>query len=209
MVKSCTLLLGSIIFLAFAPVGTHAQNTELQWSLCSKIDAAFARLACYDAITGRSTEPPATDSTGTDSEWQITDDLSPIDRSRRVILARFMDSSTPSRSGGLGLRCIENRTSIVVVTDQFISDYQGNPSVEWRIGDMDPVRDRWSVGGDTNGILFGPTGSSAISMIHQMTESRDFAFRYVDNRGDSQTYVFDLTGLNEHVGLLADACAWP
>ena len=171
-------------------------------AVCATIEIPLGRLQCYDAVVGRPSQEETGDPAST--EWEVTDDIAELDRSRRIILSRV--SKNTGEKAVLALRCMEKKTSIVVGT----SDYLGSETstIRYRIGDMEPVTDRWNLGGDGR-VVFGPMGNSAISLIKHMANSKEFVIRITKYGGEQVQYVFDLDGLAEHVSLLAEVCGWP
>lgn len=205
------LLLATVI----VPVSAAAQSLDEKINECSKIDLGIGRLLCYDQAAGRpliSAEPAAEpeDATAEDGStaWDITDDTNSLDRSRRIILAKYSvekDQYGREPKGALALRCIEGRTSVVALTTEYVSSIS-SPTVDYRIGDGKPVNARWSSDGR---VLFGPEGGAAISLVKELAAADEMFFRISPARGSIIQFRIKLDGLSEHMTLLADACKWP
>jgi hypothetical protein len=104
---------------------------------------------------------------------------------------------------------MEKKTSLIVGVPDFLGVQPGGVPIRYRIGDMDPVSDQWSAGGDRSNVLFGPSGNAAMALIRHMSASKDFVIRVSKYNGEQIQYTFALDGLSEHVQLLAEACKWP
>ena len=178
-------------------------------TLCAAITLPLGRLQCYDAVAGRVSQSDDGGDKATETNWTVTDDASELDRSRRVILAHNSAASAGGSPAIVALRCMEKQTSLVVGVPDFLGIQTEGVSIRYRIGDMDPVSDRWSAGGDHNNWLFGPSGNAAMALIRHMAASKDFVIRVSKYNGEQIQYTFALDGLSEHVHLLADACKWP
>ena len=141
--------------------------------------------------------------------WSVQSDVSPLDKSPRVILTRMSGTKSVDevRSAGLlGLRCIEGNTSVVIGQSEYLG-FSEQVTVDYRIGNNRPTRERWAVSGEHK-IVYAPYGSKSVELIGQMQAADDFYVRISPESGDVKDFTFDLRGLNDHIAELKAACDW-
>lgn len=131
-------------------------------------------------------------------EWQISESKSPIDDSPTVTISR--DSKLFKR--GIILRCIENKTEVYILTDDYLSNE--NLSVLMRFDKEDAQRSKISISTDRTAIFL----SRPISKIRRMLSSEKMTIRYKSYNGSESTLTYNLEGLSEHISKLQKACNW-
>jgi len=148
-----------------------------------------------DDLLGRSTLGP----------WSLNERTDPLDDSPIVTLINVAESGR-SRFGDrptLILRCQNNRTEVFINWDEYLGT--SSPTVSYRVGDGEMRQSRWSLS-TTNRATFFP--GSHIGLIQELAVASQFVARVTPSRQSPITAVFDLTGLNEHIGTLREACNW-
>lgn len=188
---------------------------------CSAKTDDEQRLACFDALAplwagvaplatptvGAATaSPPADPLAGARAQWEVTEDQSKLDRSPRVIVARYSDD-TRKEIAGLAARCIENTTTVVIALDSLVFGRDDQIRIQYRIGDANPIEERWHLS-DSFKVVFAPAGAKSIQIMRQMAKSGDMYVRLFPDRGDPKTFGFDVRGFAEHLPKIAAACGW-
>lgn len=198
----------------------YGQGIEVDTGLaaCRSIADSLARLTCYDSLADGRPNPssaPAlpgpTNEPGIPSGWKVEVDVSPLDRSPRVIATIFSTADSITDTALLGLRCIENRTSLAVITPRghFLFTDNDRLSVSFRVGDKEPQTAVWGTSMENSNAAFGPSGTAAILFIRDLANAEDFVIRVSPTRAAAHTYIFNLAGIEDAIDALALACSWP
>ncbi len=180
---------------------------------CAAIADDTERLVCFDQLA--LIVDPAPNEADPMAElrvWTSLIDVSPLDRSTRVLLSRVNDEANCGQFdceiAGLGLRCYESRTNVFILFPSMIINVSENPRIQYRIGDNAPVDTRaWTISADYQ-TVFAPGGAPSINIIRQLEEATDFYVRVTDELGAVQYATFTLSGLSELLVPLKSACRW-
>ncbi|MGJ5000538.1 type VI secretion system-associated protein TagO [Bradyrhizobium sp. HKCCYLRH2060] len=190
----------SAIVLATIPSGALAQAEILMIGLCKKIADDTARLKCYDAIPGPSSEPttPKAEAPPVKQEWKTLESKSPIDDSPQFAAALL---SEDGRSR-LVIRCAEHKTEAYIEPNGLFAWKRG--SVLIRVNDLPAVSATWPASSD-NKALFAPNGTSFIKML---PEDGTLFIRATghSNRADDATFKLGQVSLVRD--RLGAACSW-
>jgi type VI secretion system VasI family protein len=144
------------------------------------------------------------------TKWSSQKDVSPLDRSPRVILTNLSETTSDtgvSPAAMLALRCMEGQTSVLLALPRMVIAAGEKVRVDYRIGGNQPETATWSLGGSYK-ILFSPSGAQSVGLIKKMEQADDFYIRVTPDRGDTLAFSFDLGGLKELIEPLKVACHW-
>jgi len=192
-----------LLFGLFA-AGSVAASEAAQ---CVSMSDPNARLNCYDAIF-KVIEPPKTL-----GAWRVSEARSALDDSRTVTLRLVSDAVIAARFGPpqraeMILRCMENKTAFYMTfADNFMADVQSYGRVDYRI---DSLRaDRWSMTESTDNKALGLwSGAGAIGAIKQMSAGKSLFVRVTPFNESPLEVTFTISGLDEAVKPLREACNW-
>lgn len=203
------LIYSAILSCALAtPVSSH----EMTGSACHALTDDAKRLDCYDRRTGRASEEAETAeeqaNTQSGDHWWFSEEESALDSRKDVWLRVTSSNSEPDNIGGLRnaylwVRCMENRTNLFITFDRYTSD---NQNVKYRL-DEGAVKKQWMEtmnGGDGIGIW---SGGRAIPFIKSMLGKDEMVVSY-DTYSALVEFKFDISGLNNRIAPLAEACSW-
>lgn len=181
----------------------------------------YIRLMCYDKETGYSktkdvkeekediavvAPKPVAKPDG--KQWRYTEERSALDNRTDVWLSVLSNNTEGNSIGSpiratLWLRCMENKTNVIIGFDRYTTDDQ---NVRYRLDDetiqkqwMEPLRS-----GDGIGIW---SGSRAIPFIKKMYGKERMAIAY-DTFSGPVEFTFDISGVRERIEPLAKACEW-
>ena len=179
---------------------------------CAKIDSDLDRLGCYDEASGR--EPATRSAKSPSSAWRLATETSPLTDERNVFLT--VESDEPVRCNWnqndhvqLHVRCVENRTAILFATPCHMtsSDYNDYGHVEVRL-DRDKAM-TWRMDESTNNRALGLwNGGQSIPQIKKMFGKSRMIARMTPFNQNAFTVSFDISGLEEAMGPLREACHW-
>lgn len=137
--------------------------------------------------------------------WIVSEDTNPLDDSPIVVLANEAQSGRNSygRQPTLVLRCRNNTTEVYISWDEYLGS--DSPLVTYRVGDGESWRSRWSLS-TSNTAAFYP--GSHIALIREMMQSDRFVAQVTPYGESPITAVFDLSGLEQRITPLREACHW-
>ncbi|WP_420537791.1 type VI secretion system-associated protein TagO [Ketogulonicigenium vulgare] len=202
---------------AIAPNITLAQNTNP--ATCHHRTTDTERLLCYDAVTNYeppvsstqaiSPEPAAGDDEVSGDQWRVSSRGSMLDNRTDVFLSleslntRGNSIGRPERAS-LYLRCFENRTAVLLMFNQYISDAQ---NVRFKLDDG-PVRNLWM--NEVNGSdgLISRSGGPSIEFIKGLLDKDQLVVSFNSYSSNGLEFSFDISGLRRHAGQVASACNW-
>ncbi|MGQ7253944.1 type VI secretion system-associated protein TagO [Vreelandella titanicae] len=162
-------------------------------------------------------EPPApTPPPEPRSPWQVSEEVSPMDDSKNVYLSTRANEALPGRYGRsvarptLYVRCVENTTALILNMDGHFmasSDYHTWGHVDMRIDDGQAFTK--SMRESTNNKALGLwNGGTSIPVIRQMFGADQLTMRATPHSESPMTMTFDITGLEEEIAPLREACHW-
>ncbi|MEH6641425.1 type VI secretion system-associated protein TagO [Vreelandella glaciei] len=150
------------------------------------------------------------------SPWQVSEDVSPMDDSKNVYLYTRSNEPIPGRYGRsiarptLTVRCVENTTALILNMDGHFmasSEYHTWGHVEMRIEDGNAFTK--SMRESTNNRSLGLwNGGSSIPVIKQMFNAQQLTMRATPHSESPMTMTFDISGLEEEISPLREACHW-
>ncbi|GEK71576.1 MULTISPECIES: type VI secretion system-associated protein TagO [Halomonas] len=193
----------AVLFTAMASSLGAAQASEG----CTDISNDQRRLACYDA------EYRPAQEVSQESSWMVNESTSPIDDSKSVYLRVTSKEPVQDRLGrdvdaALWVRCMENKTSMVL---QFGGHHMASLNqygqVTLRIDDQQARTMRMNE--STNNKSLGLwNGGSSIPVIRQMFGHDTLTVRATPFSQSPITTQFPITGLEEAIEPLREACHW-
>lgn len=195
------------LFLTCVVFGQDASAQE-----CVAIENDLDRLACFDKQAGRA--PTIEDVKVGTGNWLVRTETSEFEDTTNVYLMVTSDEGLRCRSYGapkkatLYLRCLENTTSIYISTDcHLASGFQGYGQVDYRIDDK-PSASRGFDASTNNRALGLWTGGSAIPFIKKLFGAKRLLVRFTPFNENPVTAKFDISGVEEAVRPLREACSW-
>jgi len=179
---------------------------------CHGIDEGAARLSCYDEQTGYEVTSSPEVTTGIEpagEQWSYNQDVSVLDGRTDVWLSVLSSNVQPNQIGRpepaeLWVQCIQNTTSLGITFNDYVSE---NQSVRYRLGEGQPqsVRMRVAAGGEGLGLW---SGGQSIPFVRQMLDEERLVIGYQSYGNSRLEFTFDISGLRERIGPLAEACGW-
>ena len=173
----------------------------------SSSSTAYTPPARSTPAEGRPARTPPPPRPGT--QWRQSIDVSPIDDSQNVYL-RVSGTPIPNRYGGVEtpsmvLRCKENTTAAIINWEVYLG-IDARP-ITLRIDSQPALNQRWSI--STNYESLGRwRGGSAIPFIKSLF-GHEKLYALVTPYGESSvSTTFDISGLEDRIGPLREACNW-
>ncbi|MCV2877586.1 type VI secretion protein [Sedimentimonas flavescens] len=198
--------MGTTFFFGLFPLTALADISE-----CATIEADLDRLACYDKISGRT---PTTEVVAAPGDWSIEVKKSDFEDTTDVFMR--VASQKPVSCGHfkgpqnitLLLRCKENTTSIFIATHcHLTSGHGGYGNVDIRLDDQKSFVSRMDDSTD-NSALGLWSGSRSIPLIKQMLGKERMLVRFTPFSESPVTAEFNISGLDEAIKPLREACKW-
>lgn len=178
---------------------------------CATIENDLDRLLCYDKESGRipsvKVEPVSS------GKWTVRSDKSDFKDTIDVVMTveseGLLNCGHGSReSATLLLRCKENTTSIYIATQCFLaSGVGGYGTIEYRVDDKKSKKRDFNA--STNNKSLGLwSGGQSIPMIKEMFGGNDILMRFTPYGESPESVKFKITGIDEAIKPLRDACHW-
>ncbi|MGV0817151.1 type VI secretion system-associated protein TagO [Martelella sp. AMO21009] len=204
-------LLGlSSVAVALTILPASAEEADIQ--ACAAISNNLDRLSCYDKASGRS--PSVNIAKADGSAWRVRSETSKLtdmtnvfiqnDSKEDIYCGRY--SNSPAT---IIVRCMDNVTSFYVSTDCHLasSDYSNYGEVTYRLDD-EPA-DKIDMDASTSNEALGLwRGDRAIPFIKRMLEADRLLLQFTPYGQNSVLAEYDISGLNEVIKPLRDACNW-
>jgi len=178
---------------------------------CREVENDLDRLACYDRESGRTPVTETLD-TPTESPWTVRSTQSEMTDDTTVTLTVDTEDAlrcgfTPS-TATLVLRCQENTTVIYINTScHLTSGVGGYGRVTYRFDD-NPSETREFRDSTNNRSLGLWGGGKSIPLIKKMFSHSSALFRFTPYGDNAVTARFDVSGLEEAITPLREACHW-
>lgn len=196
----------ALFVLPFFALGVYAQSGEQ----CVAIADPDARLDCFDqayiGIEGIMDAPQ--------SSWLLRTETSALDDTTSVFLSVFSEENLRSRFGQGGparltVRCLENTTSVILhFGGLFMADSGTYGQVAYRVDDAPAGSIQMSE--STNNEALGLwRGGQAIPFIRQQLLGGQSLFVRATPFSESPVEMrFNISGLEEEIAPLREACSW-
>lgn len=209
----------SILFL-ISFLAANAYSAEDKEILkCSAIEDSVQRLACFDEIANALQDSvdrkltEATKSFEKNTAWNTNISKSKIDDSVYVTLSTKTDKPVRGKYREpaypvLFLRCLENTTSAFIDFDgHFMADIQGYGNVTFRIDKKKAFKKnlRGSTDSKALGLWYG---NSSIPFIKSLYGGSTLLIQATPFNESSIMFELDITGLEEAIKPLREACGW-
>ncbi len=187
--------------------------TSVQANECSLIEDGIERLACFDRQFPRP-QSELVDATPVNGDWVVSVETSAMTDETNVYLR--LESEQPvycSWSSGnpvtLLLRCRENTTSAIFSTGCHMtsSRYNNYGDVTYRLDDEAP-RVKGFTESTNNRSLGLWRGGQAIPFIREMLDNEQLLVRMMPYGESAFEVSFNISGLDEAIQPLRDACGW-
>jgi len=142
----------------------------------------------------------------TETKWHVTEDLSPMDGSKTVVLALDADNQVQgwikSTTPTLIVRCKEKATEVFVWTGTSANVEGGSDehTVRLRLDENTPTTEHWSESSNDQS-LFAPDGSG---LAKQLVGARILTFEFTPFNANPAVARFSLQGLEQHIQKVAD-----
>lgn len=194
-------LLFSVIFLSLS--SAYASN-------CPSIENDIARLACYDKAVEK-TKSEETDGSQQEidelkekfSDWIVDISESPLDDSKEVSVMRVPnDYETRRGTTALIIRCKRNTTDAYVTWGEYLGS--DNMKVSYRIDKENPKSVWWNAAVDGRASFI----PKPISFIKSLEGKESIYIEAEKYRGDRVSATFDISGIEEVIKPLREACNW-
>ena len=159
--------------------------------------------------------PPVVQASPTE-KWHVTEEKSPMDDSKTVVLALASDVEVQGPLGAvrpkLMIRCQEGKTESYVVTGMAANiegSSDGGPSeyqtVRVRFDNAPPQQfGLWSESTDHKALFIG----NGQALARELSKANSFTFRFTPFDGSPQVAQFDVRGLDPYLHKVAEACGW-
>lgn len=197
-----------LLLLLAAVLGSDAAADT---AACLSLKTDLDRLACYDKEAGRT---PKVTEVPTNGPWQVHSEKSALNDRTEVFMSVYSDASVDCGWNKnapilLQLRCMDGKTALIINTDCHMtsSQYDDYGDVTYRLDDnkakmitMDESTDNRSLG------LW--SGGGSIPVIKQMFGRSKMLVKMTPFGESPFTATFPITGLEEAVKPLRQACGW-
>jgi type VI secretion system protein VasI len=179
---------------------------------CAQLSNDLDRLACYDIVSGRTPEAQEVE---TDTAWDVRTETSAFDDTTSVYMSVESEEvltcgrglSAP-RNATLMLRCSENTTAMYLSTDcHLASGHGGYGNIDLRIDDS-PAFELAFEASTNNSALGLWNGGRSIGPIKRLIGADQLLMRFTPYAENAQTVTFPISGLEEAIAPLREACNW-
>lgn len=186
-----------------------SSGAAAEFERCTQIDNDLERLACYDQEAGY--EPIVREISGR-GDWRVRIEKSLIDDSENVFLSLSSKEQTncPYKSGThqIYIACRENTTSVwVIFGGCFMSSIQGKGRVTYRL-DSEKASTKDFRESNDNSALGLWNGGSSIPFIKQLLGHDRLVIRAMPFSDSTVTGQYNISGLDEAIVPLREACHW-
>lgn len=185
--------------------------TSANAEVCREVENDLDRLACYDLESGRTPVAEVVE-TPVSSAWNVSVSTSEMTDQTTVVLSTTTEGSiscgfTP-RPAALILRCSENTTVLYISTScQMTSNLRGYGDVTYRFDDASAQTRGFTESSDSSALGLW-NGGKSIPFIKKMFGKSTALFRFTPFGDSPTTARFDITGLEEAIAPLREACHW-
>jgi len=148
--------------------------------------------------------------TATAGQWQIKEDSSPMDGSKRVVISREAENEIAgwlqSKRPSLIVRCQEGKTEAYIATGMAASvEYDTDRhTVRLRFDNGRPTTQHWDESTDHEGLF----AANAIQFARGLVGSKTLTFQFTPFDASPAVARFNLEGLAPYLQKAASACGW-
>jgi type VI secretion system protein VasI len=197
--------LGFIFILISFFSWTTAQTDITQNILyCTTINTSDERLACYDAVATKLTQPAQTNV----GNWNVAVDTNPIDDTKTVFVTNIAEEGqgTYGDPVSLHLRCKSGVVDVIIAWNAFIADEEAQ--VTYRIGTNKAILGQWYTSTDNKATFFSTQSVNAKRFIGELAASDNgkFVAQITPYSESPITAVFNIVGLGEILSQLYEPC---
>lgn len=198
-----------ILYFAFI-TGAVSLGAQAATSACLTIENDLDRLACYDLEAGRT---PATQDIQTESQWQTRLETSAMTDQTNVYMnlesEEVVNCGWATQKIVLIVRCRENTTSVIFSTGCHMtsSDYSNYGDVTYRVDDA-PAQTTAFRESTNNRSLGLWRGGQAIPFVKALFGKERLIARMTPYGENAFTATFNISGLEDEIGPLREACSW-
>lgn len=207
-------LFSAVLYIVLSSAASGSGSPEN----CTKLSDSKVRLACYDSIFGTAfvekdePEQPAGDKLISTENWIVRTSVSNVDDSQNVVLITEALDPNKGRFGNevrlsFLAACRENSTNIWFhFGGHFMSDYQ-HGRVTYRIDKQEAKRKSF-IESNNHESLGLWSGGSAIPFLKQLMGHDRLYIKATPHSESALEAVFDISGLEEAIKPLREACNW-
>jgi type VI secretion system protein VasI len=179
---------------------------------CAQLSNDLDRLACYDIASGRT---PEAQDVETDTAWEVRTETSAFDDTTSVYMSVKSEEVltcgrglNAARNTTLMLRCHENITAMFLSTDCHLASGHGDyGNIDMRIDDNPAFKLAFST--STNNRALGLWNNAyATVTIKRLIGADQLLMRFTPYAENAQTVTFPISGLEEAITPLREACNW-
>lgn len=177
-------------------------------SSCPSIENDTDRLACYDKEAEDSSKNTEDQKELEDlkkeySDWVVNITESPLNDSKEVTMMKFSEGFEDTRSPAvLMLRCQRNKTDAFISWNEYIGS--DNMRVAYRI-DKEGAKNVWWNASSNGQASFIP---KSISFIKSLEGKESIYVEAEKYRGGRVAATFNISGIEEAIKPLREACSW-
>jgi type VI secretion system protein VasI len=212
MLRSIVLFVFGTLACAVTP--SSAGDVQQQARECSRIEDSVKRLACFDSLAAETAPAPAvtTPTTGT-GRWRVQTQVSKIDDSTNVYLVLESIDPIQGRFGDKGpmtlsVFCRENKTALFFhFAGHFMSSLEGGGEITYRV-DKRPAQTK-AFAQSTDNQALGLSRNDAIPFVKNLLGAERLFVEATPYNESPVSGEFVLTGLENAIKPLSNACGWP
>lgn len=142
--------------------------------------------------------------------WAVSREESRMDGSSRVFLSLESEDEIPvgfglRRRPVLHLRCVDNVTTASIASDWFLGE---TVPVQWRVDHDKAVTQTWgraSPTGNSAGLWYG---ARSVPFAKSLLGKSTLTMRVTSFQDGAKEMAFNITGLDNVIGPLREACKW-
>ena len=178
---------------------------------CARIEDDASRFECYDLVFRADRIDSAVQ--GDTGKWDVTEDVSKFDDSRKVVLRLQSEDTSPGQFGGqrhswLYAACRENETNLwMTFADNFMATSLGGGEVTYRFDKQPAAKQTFSESNDNEALGLW-SNRTAIAFLKDMIGKETLIVRATPFNESSVTVTYDIRGLEEAIKPLQTACNW-
>ena len=200
--------LGSALAVAVVCLATAAVAEDMED--CADLNNDLDRLACYDRVSGRT--PSVSREEVPNSDWSVSTEVSPLTDETNVFLSVLSEEVVDcgwNRGGRirLSIRCMENTTALIFVTNCHMTSNNIYGTVDYRVDDAPAAVVRMNDSTDNRALGLWRGGQS-IPFIRGLFGAERLVARMTPFSENPFTVTFNITGLEEAITPLREACHW-